>query len=220
MAFDAIGLMTSISDFSPHTPEYLSTIEVAQMLGLAVRSVQLMVDRGELEAWRTSGGHRRIVHESVMKWLASRQRDTSGNISNQPYPHVGAKSKDCKILLIEDSAHFQNLVTLLIKQHFPNASLHLASDGISGLTKFGQIQPDFLLVDILLPGIDGAALITTLKSDPQFSRCKLIIVTGLNKEQLAPYEFALRGLPVIHKTNLVTELVPLLSTQITQHLVK
>ena len=210
--------MTSSPETASPAPEYLSTIEVAQLLGLAVRSVQLMVDRGELEAWRTSGGHRRIVHESVMKWLASRQRDTTGNTSKPFHFSQGAKPKECKILLIEDSAHFQNLVTLLIKQHFPGASLHLASDGISGLTKFGQIQPDFLLVDILLPGIDGAALISTLNSDPQFARCKLIIVTGLSNEQLAPYEFALRGLPVIHKTNLVTELVPLLSTQIAQHL--
>lgn len=210
--------MTSSQDPSNQTPEYLSTIEVAQMLGLAVRSVQLMVDRGELEAWRTSGGHRRIVHESVMRWLASRQRDPMGNSSQTSHTHAGTKPKECKILLIEDSAHFQNLVALLIKQHFPNASLHLASDGISGLTKFGQIQPDFLLVDILLPGIDGAALISTLKSDPQFARCKLIIVTGLNKGQLLPYEFALKGLPVIHKTNLVNELAPLLNTQIVQHL--
>lgn len=210
--------MTSSPETASPAPEYMSTIEVAQLLGLAVRSVQLMVDRGELEAWRTSGGHRRIVHESVMKWLASRQRDTMGNTSKPFHLSHGSKPKECKILLIEDSAHFQNLVTLLIKQHFPGASLHLASDGISGLTKFGQIQPDFLLVDILLPGIDGAALISTLKSDPQFARCKLIIVTGLSNEQLTPYEFALRGLPVIHKTNLVTELVPLLSAQIAQHL--
>lgn len=209
--------MTSPQETTSHPPEYLSTIEVAQMLGLAVRSVQLMVDRGELEAWRTSGGHRRIVHESVMRWLASRHRDTVGSGGKSPLQQAGAKPKECKILLIEDSAHFQNLVTLLIKQHFPNASLHLASDGISGLTKFGQIQPDFLLVDILLPGIDGAALISTLKSDPQFARCKLIIVTGLTKAQLLPYEFALKGLPVIHKTNLVTELVPLLSAQIQHH---
>ena len=37
-----------------------STMEVARMLGLAVRSIQLMVDRGELTAWKTPGGHRRI----------------------------------------------------------------------------------------------------------------------------------------------------------------
>jgi excisionase family DNA binding protein len=42
-----------------------TTVEVARRLGMAVRSVQLMVDRGELEAWKTPGGHRRISLRSV-----------------------------------------------------------------------------------------------------------------------------------------------------------
>ena len=54
------------------------TIEVARLLGLAVRSVQLMVDRGELEAWKTPGGHRRISRASVERWLAARQGRRAG----------------------------------------------------------------------------------------------------------------------------------------------
>ena len=187
------------------------------MLGLAVRSVQLMVDRGEIHAWKTSGGHRRISKESVAKWLASRQgnkrSETAG--SNDSPPHSESSNR-YKILLIEDSIHFQNLVQLLVNQHFPQASLHLASDGIAGLAKFGQIQPNCLLVDILLPGIDGATLITKLRSDPLFAGCNLMIVTGLAPEQLEPYAFALTGLPLIHKTRLALDLIPQLSQVMTQ----
>lgn len=192
---------------------YLSTIEVAQLLGLAVRSVQLMVDRGELQAWRTSGGHRRISRDSVTQWLSSRQDQTS--VRADPGTRDSLE-RPYQVLLIEDSAHFQNLVALLIEQHFPQSVLHMASDGISGLTKFGQIQPDCLLVDILLSGIDGAALVTTLKSDPQFARCQLMIVTGLTPTQLAPYQFALEGLPIIHKSQIVNELVPLMAKTMPQ----
>lgn len=49
-----------------------TTLDVAQRLNLAVRSVQLMVDRGELQAWKTPGGHRRISRASVDRWLATR----------------------------------------------------------------------------------------------------------------------------------------------------
>lgn len=49
-----------------------TTREVARMLGMAVRSVQLMVDRGELQAWKTPGGHRRIDRGSVERWQAAR----------------------------------------------------------------------------------------------------------------------------------------------------
>jgi excisionase family DNA binding protein len=187
------------------------------MLGMAVRSVQLMVDRGEIQAWKTSGGHRRISRQSVAQWLASRQSNpaSSANTSRDS-TFKPDSSADYKILLIEDSSHFQNLVSLLVQQHFPAASLHLAHDGISGLAKFGQLQPDCLLVDILLPGIDGATLITTLKSDPLFANCYLVIVTGLSPEQLEPYAFALQGLPIIHKTRIALDLIPQLSQAITQ----
>lgn len=182
------------------------------MLGLAVRSVQLMVDRGEMQAWRTSGGHRRISKASVEQWLASRQGNRVEELAIQSPPGLGtAQRPGYKILLIEDSTHFQNLVALLLQEHVPDAQLYMASDGISGLAKFGQIQPDCLLVDILLPGIDGATLITALKSNPLFANCQLIIVTGLNHEQLEPYAFALQGLPIIHKTRIAIDLIPLLS---------
>ncbi len=58
-----------------------------------------------------------------------------------------------KVLLIEDSAHFQNLVRLVLEHDFPQVDLHVADDGIIGLAMAGQLQPDLLLVDILLPGI-------------------------------------------------------------------
>ncbi len=142
---------------APPLPEHCSTREVAQALGLAVRSVQLMVDRGELQAWKTPGGHRRLVR-------------------------------------------------LVLGHDFPQVDLHVADDGIIGLAMAGQLQPDLLLVDILLPGIDGATLIARLRSHPQFQHSRLIVVTSLDEVQRAPYAFALADLPVVHKPRLVQEL--------------
>ncbi|AYM96836.1 response regulator [Acidovorax sp. 1608163] len=197
--------------------DHYTTLEVASMLGLAVRSVQLMVDRNELEAWKTPGGHRRISRASVEQWINAR---TGASGKTAAVPQAAAHAADgsapsapstrargsAQILLIEDSIHFQNLVTLLVNQHFPGAVLHTANDGITGLAMYGQIQPDVLIVDILLPGIDGATLITTLRSHPQFARSRLIVVTSLDEQQREPYAFALQGVTVIHKPQLVAEL--------------
>ncbi len=200
------------------------------MLGMAVRSVQLMVDRNELQAWKTPGGHRRISRRSVEQWLRSRSGG-SVPVADAPFAPVAAREPfrhsampvpeaadgrvqapgEKKVLLIEDSIHFQNLVSLLVEQHFPAWQLHIANDGITGLAMYGQIQPDILIVDILLPGIDGAALITTLRSHPQFARSRLIVVTSLDESQRAPYAFALQGVNVIHKPRLVAELPALLA---------
>ena len=168
------------------------------MLGMAVRSVQSMVDRGELQAWKTPGGHRRISRASVDRWLAARTAPSTPSAGNT---HV---------LLIEDSMHCQNLVALLVRQQFPSLQLHTAGDGITGLAMYGALRPALLIVDILLPGIDGTALITAVRSQPQFAQSRLIVLTGLDEVQRKPYEFALQGVPVVHKPRLVLDLPPLL----------
>lgn len=191
-----------------------STLDVARRLGMAVRSVQLMVDRGELEAWKTPGGHRRISRASVDRWVAERQRGTAapaGTVAAPPPAAARAPGAPRRVLLIEDSNHYQNLVRLLVQQRFPDVELHIAHDGIEGLAMVGRLQPDVLLVDILLPGIDGATLVTGLRSSPTFGSVRPIVVTSLEGEQLAPYAFALGGLPVVHKARLVTDLPPLVA---------
>jgi excisionase family DNA binding protein len=179
-----------------------TTLQVAQLLGLAVRSVQLMVDRGELQGWKTPGGHRRISRVSVDRALAAQRR---------PGRQPGPEARHPKVLLIEDSAHYQNLITLLVRQQFPGVDLQVASDGITGLAMFGRTEPDVLVVDILLPGIDGAALVASLRSSPQFRGCRLLVITSLDQVQRAPFAYALDGLPVVHKDRLVAELPPLLA---------
>jgi len=205
---------------APGSPDDFTTLEVARLLGMSVRSVQLMVDRGELEAWKTSGGHRRIAPASVDRWRNSRSLVKPASESGGP--GAGAPAKELRggggglsqqpcVLLIDDSLHFQKLMSLLIRNRFPNVELHVADDGIAGLALYGQLKPQVLIVDILLPGIDGGTLITTLRSHPQFASSHLVVVTSLDEAQRAPYAFALEQVPVIHKPQLVAELPGLLA---------
>ena len=196
----------SLNEVSEISEDY-TTLEAARLLGMSVRSVQLMVDRGELQAWKTPGGHRRIARASL-EHLRAAVRKTS-----PPPRHASSKGATLerpRVLLIDDSIHFQKLVSLLMRQRFPDVDLYIADDGIAGLALYGQLQPQVLIVDILLPGIDGATLITSLRSHPQFANSHLVVVTSLDEPQRASYAFALDQLPVIHKPRLVTELPELL----------
>ncbi len=195
------------------------------MLGMAVRSVQMMVDRGDLDAWKTPGGHRRILRSSVDRWLGDRVAHlhmsaaslpatlaAAPSVTSAPPAQVpAARTGHLRVLVIEDSAHYQHLLSLLIKQQLPGVDLHVADDGIAGLAMVGQLDPDVLIIDILLPGIDGATLITSLRSHPQFRHNQLIVVTALDELERAPYSFALAGVPVVHKTQIVKELPGLLA---------
>lgn len=199
-------------------PDTLSTREAAARLGLAVRSVQLMVDRGELVAWKTPGGHRRIAAESVERW----QRERAAPRAAAPSPAVvdrapapptpmtprrrASDTRRPTVVLIEDSLHFQKVIRLLLERTCSDINLHVADDAIAGLALCGAVRPDVLVVDIMLPGIDGASLIGSLRTQPQFDGMGLLVVTGLDEEQRQPYADALEGITVIHKTELAQRL--------------
>jgi len=214
--------VSPLNDMS--SANYYTTLEVAKILGMAVRSVQLMVDRGDLQAWKTPGGHRRITRESLERWIQGSRAGVTGVAAL--HGSVGDQRSSGRrraavhvprILLIEDSSHFQNLVSMLVKQRFPAVDLHIAHDGITGLVSFGHLQPDLIIVDILLPGIDGATMITGLRRHALFGNCKLIVLTSLDEEQRAPYAFALHDVAVVHKPRLVQELPGLIESAL-QHL--
>ncbi|HEX5806457.1 MAG TPA: helix-turn-helix domain-containing protein [Macromonas sp.] len=204
---------TNVSSNDMSSASYYTTLEVAKILGMAVRSVQLMVDRGDLQAWKTPGGHRRITRESLERWIQGSRAGVTGVAAlhgGAAGDARGGRRRSSvhipRILLIEDSSHFQNMVSMLVKQKFPNVDLHIAHDGITGLVSFGHLQPDLIIVDILLPGIDGATMITGLRRHALFGQCKLIVLTSLDEEQRAPYAFALQGVDVVHKPRLMYEL--------------
>lgn len=203
----------------PDTPEHLTTFQVARLLGVAVRSVQLMVNREELQAWKTPGGHRRITRESLAQWLLAHPEHKKGELVDRPatapapsapaapaLPPGPSTSGRPVVLLIEDSIHYQNLVRLLMEESFPGVDLQTANDGISGMAMFGAVRPDVLVVDLMLPGIDGATLIGALRTNPAFHAARLIVVTSLTADEIQKYRFVLQGVTVIHKTDLVERL--------------
>ncbi|MGF6528816.1 response regulator [Variovorax sp. PvP013] len=190
---------------NPPDTDY-STRDVARLLGLAIRSVQLMVDRGELAAWKTAGGHRRISRASVEAFLQRRQEGTGERRTvDKPASKASAGGK-VKVLLIEDSKHYQKLASMLLRNDFPEFEVFVADDGFAGLAMAGQLQPTLLIVDILLPGMDGATLISSLRSHMQFAESRLIVLTSLAEADLGPYMFALEDVPIVHKSRIVTDL--------------
>ena len=190
---------------NPPDTDY-STRDVARILGLAIRSVQLMVDRGELSAWKTAGGHRRISRASVETLLERRQENAGERRAvDKPASKASAGAR-VKVLLIEDSKHYQKLASMLLRNDFPEFEVFVADDGFAGLAMAGQLQPTLLIVDILLPGMDGATLISSLRSHMQFAESRLLVLTSLDEADLGPYMFALEGVPIVHKSRIVADL--------------
>jgi excisionase family DNA binding protein len=182
----------------------LSPAQAAKRMGLSARTVQKMVDLGHLRGFRTPGGHRRIYRSSLAAWATKLQC----GISPLQTP---VAVKPFTVLLVEDSCHYQKLIGPIITRELPEAELHIVPNGTAGMALARLLQPRVLLVDVTLPSNDGIELIAHVRSAPRFARSSLIVVTGLEKGQLAPHASTLAGLPVVRRATLAADLPTLLA---------
>ena len=88
-----------------------------------------------------------------------------------------------KILTIDDNQ--DNLITLkaLIKEAFPKAVVFSATNGKDGLKLAILEDPDVILLDIVMPGMDGFEVCRHLKHDPVLSTIPVVFITALKGDK-------------------------------------
>lgn len=144
-------------------PLTCSTSEAAKALGISVRTAQLWVENGRLQAWKTPGGHRRILREAVDHLIEQQQ------ISSRPAsPHLSV------FLLQEDRAPREAIKTALLQQ-FHGCSVLAADNIFECLLRIGERAPDVLITELRLLGKDHFRMLEAVNRNPA-SPGMLIIV--------------------------------------------
>lgn len=88
-----------------------------------------------------------------------------------------------KILIVDDEAGMREMLNDLLADM--NCDLHFAADGNEGLEKAIEVKPDLMLLDIMLPGMDGFQLCEAIRKRPDIAAVPVIMVTGHNTEESA-----------------------------------
>lgn len=156
---------------------YVSSREAADLLGISLRTAQLWVENGVLVAWKTPGGHRRILLSSVQQVLAERSKIT------QP----GIASAKLRVVVVEDDPDLSTLLKLTISQVNENVDVICAKDGFEGLVLIGQSHPDVVITDLNMPGMDGFRMIRAIGGGENAPR-KIVVITALS-----PVDISQRG---------------------------
>lgn len=154
--------------------EYCSTSDAAQMLGVSLGTVQQMVETGLLDAWKTAGGHRRIRVTSVEAFL--RRRQTGGMPSSD--------SSVLRLLVAEDDRIMQTLYEHTIAGWGMPLEMKIVAGGFEGLMEIGRQAPHLLIADLVMPDLDGFAMIRKLRSDPHLASMDIVVVTGLSAAEI------------------------------------
>ena len=92
-----------------------------------------------------------------------------------------ASDKKIKILLIEDEEMLANMYEVKFKNE--GFDLEKALDGAEGLAKAKANVPDFILLDIIMPKMDGFSVLKSLKDDPATKNVPVILLTNLGQEE-------------------------------------
>jgi two-component system, OmpR family, phosphate regulon response regulator PhoB len=90
------------------------------------------------------------------------------------------KSTMSKILIVEDDPDIRELLRFNLEKAGYN--LYLAEDGEKALTLARKHSPDIILLDLMLPGMDGLEVCRTLKKDPELQRIPVMMVTAKGEE--------------------------------------
>jgi adenylate cyclase len=87
--------------------------------------------------------------------------------------------KQTKILVIDDSESFLDVMALKLMAH--QFEVDTASDGEEGLNKARSIHPDLILLDVMLPKLNGLKICQILKYDEKFMDIPIILISSRNQ---------------------------------------
>lgn len=116
-----------------------------------------------------------------------------------------------RILVVEDEVHIQRLIKLVLEKHgFQVAAVGTGEEALKYLAETQEkpdTKPDLVLLDILMPGIDGLAVLRSIKADARLKDIPVVMLTALAQENVVLQGIKLGAKDYIRKPFHPTELV-------------
>ncbi|MBI4063178.1 MAG: response regulator [Elusimicrobia bacterium] len=145
-----------------------TTTEISRICDVYPATVINWIDSGKLKAYVTPGGHRRVTRQDLVEFLQKFQI---------PIPPELVSDKKT-ILIVDDEPDSVRLLERAFLKHREFFEIRRASGGVEALVEIGKQAPDLLVLDIVMPGLDGLAVCARLREMPQTSKVKIIAVSG------------------------------------------
>lgn len=172
---------------------FCTTREAAELLGVSVGTVQLWVESGLLRAWKTSGGHRRVLRESIEALLHHGSR-----VSAPPVPQDPGR-RSLRILVVEDDLALQRLYQVTMGRWDMAPEVTVLDNAVAALLHIGHAPPDLLVSDLHMPGVDGFYMLRVLEKSPQVADTTVVVVTGLDAADIAQRGGVPQGVEILPK---------------------
>lgn len=153
------------------------TVEIARMLGVSPTTAVNWIRADRMPAYKTPGGHRRVKREDLVKFIRE---------NGFPMP-ADLDDKTLRVLVIDDDPGVREMLAEAFVELSPAGEVivETASDGTTGLIEVGRFKPRVLVLDILLPGIDGFEVLRQLKQHTEISP-QVLAISGSRDPDVGP----------------------------------
>jgi excisionase family DNA binding protein len=177
---------------------FVTSYEAAHMLGVTMRTIQQWTNLGLLSCWKTKGGHRRIMRDSVERLLVAHG-------SKNAFPGLVEATAEkesvepLRILIVEDEPALLRIYRLQLARWPMAPEVSTATNGVEGLVMLGSTRPHLLIADLHLPEMDGFQMLRTLRAMPQLDATEMVVVTGIGAEEIARRGGLPEGIQILPK---------------------
>jgi excisionase family DNA binding protein len=127
------GIMAMPAQFESMENDVLTTTEAARLMGVSVRTAQLLIEGGTLRSWKTPGGHRRVYRADVLAFVA--QHDETPDAFNS-----------ARVVLVAPPAHVARCVEWL--SAVDGCTVDAYSDAQEAAFAIGLRLPAVVVVDL------------------------------------------------------------------------
>jgi len=146
---------------------YLTPGEVADLLMVSSAAVRRWAAEGDLKAMTTPGGHRRFLPEDVERFASQK------NIAIQ-----ASENNQLRVLIVDDDKQFSGYLVKMLAKYEEKIVSELVNNGFDAGIKIHEFNPDVILLDLMMPGMDGFQVCERLKSDRATKNIRVIAMTG------------------------------------------
>jgi len=152
--------------------ELFTTGEAAEICRVSQQTIIRCFDSGRLEGFRVPGSKfRRIPRESLVKFM-----------KNNAIPLDGMETGKKKVLVVDDDAEIVDLLVEVLTRD-GRFDVKMATSGYEAGIQTQRFRPDCILLDYMLPDVNGNVVCHTIRKNPEFENIRIIIVSGVIKQE-------------------------------------
>jgi len=151
--------------------DLFTTGEAAEICRISQQTIIRCFDAGRLEGFRVPGSRfRRIPRQNLVKFMKENK-----------IPLDSIESGKRKVLIVDDDAEIIELIVDVLNRD-GRFETKTASSGYEAGMATQLFRPELILLDYMLPDVNGNVVCQTIRKNPEFESIRIIIVSGVVKQ--------------------------------------